>query len=100
MLSTKTVLCLLFASVAFADINKDFQKVLHGKVALTDSTVMKMYEQFLKEHTDAPSQGLLKGTSVDRREIFANAVKNVIEHNTNKSYKYKKGINSFSDMTD
>jgi hypothetical protein len=44
MLSSKAVLCLLFASVAFADINADFANVLKGKELLTDAQVSQMYD--------------------------------------------------------
>ena len=36
MISPKAVICLLLASVALADINKDFESVIHGKEALSE----------------------------------------------------------------
>ena len=35
----------------------------------------------------------------DRKKIFEDTLKEVIEHNTDLSQKWTKGINAFSDMT-
>jgi cathepsin L len=101
MLSSKSVLCLLLASVALAEINTDFHHVLYGQEALTDALVSQMYNQFLSEYESTSGGFLLDGSTVhDRKPIFASKVKEIVEHNTNTDSKYKKGINSYSDMTD
>jgi cathepsin H len=98
MISSKTVICLLFASVALAAINEDFDKIINGHVELTDAHIEQMYSQFLTEYHSAPSKQLT--ASHDRRSLFANKVKEVVAHNKNSENTYKKGINEFSDMTD
>jgi cathepsin H len=97
MISSKAVICLLLASVAFAEINTDFQHVISGEVELTDLHVQEMYSQFVSEYQHAPSKHLT--SSLDRKNLFASKVKEVIEHNMNTNT-YKKGINEFSDMTE
>jgi cathepsin H len=87
MLSAKSVICLLLASVAFAEINTDFKHVLSGKEALTDAHVSQMYNQFLVEYKDAsgttPSHVFLGSSEHDRKQVFANKVSDIIQHNTN-----------------
>ena len=53
MLSSKSVICLLLASVAVAEINTDFKHVLSGQEALTDAHIDSMYNQFMVEYKDA-----------------------------------------------
>lgn len=52
MLATKAVICLLLASVALADVNKHFAKMLHGEEPLTDNHLNQMYEQFVEQYKD------------------------------------------------
>jgi len=100
MLSSKSVLCLLLASVAFAEINTDFHHVLSGKEALTDAHVDQMYNQFLVEYKDSriPTH-TLSSEATSRKQVFAQTVSEVVKHNSDASQSYQKGINSFSDMT-
>ena len=42
----------------------------------------------------------MKDSPVDRKGNFEKTVKSIVEHNQNPSFKYKKGINAYSDMTD
>ena len=98
MISSKAVICLLLASVAFAEINTDFHQIINGEVELTDFHVEEMYSQFVSEYHNAPSKQLQ--SSLDRKNLFASKVKEVVAHNKNSSNAYKKGINEFSDMTD
>ena len=104
MLSTKVVILLLLATFALADINRLFENVLQGKEALTDAHIDQMYEQFLEQYSDAsgqtPSSTFSCNSPDDRKRIFAQRVSDIIKHNTDPSYKYKKGINSYTDMTD
>jgi len=104
MLSTKAVICLLLATVALADINKQFETLLHGKETLSQHQIDVLYEQFLEEYKDGngftPAGSAFKGTHTDRKQIFADRVRNIIAHNTNPQFNWKKGINSYSDMTD
>ncbi len=85
MLSSKSVLCLLLASVAFAEINTDFHQVLSGKEALTDAHVDQMYTQFLTEYKDAsgktPSH-ILNSEQHTRKQVFAQTVSEVVQHNS------------------
>jgi hypothetical protein len=104
MLSARSVLCLLFASVAFAEINSDFHHVLSGKEALTDAHIDDMYAQFLDEYKDAsgrtPSHAFLSSSQHDRKSVFAKKVAEIIQHNTDPEQTYVKGVNSYSDMTE
>jgi len=90
--------------VAFAEINTDFHHVLSGKESLTDAHIDQMYTQFLDEYKDAsgrtPSHSFLKSSKQDRKQIFANKVTEIIEHNTDPEQTYVKGVNSYSDMTE
>jgi len=55
----------------------------------------------MDEYEGTSGSHLLDGNSVkDRKTIFESKVGEIIEHNTNTDSKYKKGINSYSDMTD
>jgi hypothetical protein len=58
----------------------------------------------LAEYKDAsgttPSHVFLGNSEIDRKRVFATKVTEIIEHNTKVDSSYKKGINSYSDMTE
>lgn len=103
MRTSKAVLCLLFASLALADINTDYQKVLNGEQQIESADIDSMYEQFQSEFQT--SKGISPSTHYtlkdgNRKSIFKAKVQEIIEHNQQASNTYKKGLNAFSDMTD
>lgn len=88
----KAIACLL--SAVTANVNEDFKAQLTGQVSLDRDTFVKMYEQFNNEF-ESPS----KGATEERMNNFAATVRRIVEHNSDHSNKYQKGINAFSDMT-
>jgi C1A family cysteine protease len=60
-----------------------------------------MYTQFVSEFEHTSGSHLLPGSTVhDRKTIFESKVGEIIEHNMDPDSKYKKGLHSYSDMTD
>lgn len=82
MLSSKSVLSLLFASVAVAEINTDFHHVLSGKEALTDAHIDQMYNQFIVEYKDGKTLShALSSDGANRKSAFVQTLFEVIKHN-------------------
>jgi hypothetical protein len=100
MMASKVVISLLFASAVFAGVNEDYDHVLNGKAQMTNKALDQMYEQFLKEYSHDKDNKQYILMDVDRKSVFANNIKDVIEHNSKPNITYLKGINAFSDMTD
>ncbi len=100
MRATLAVL-LLFVSSSLCLLQTDFEHVFNGSTPLTPALVDQIYAQFKEEYkNEVQLRRFLKDRQVDdRKKIFKDTLKEVIEHNTDVSQKWKKGINAFSDMT-
>lgn len=55
-----------------------------------------MYSQFITEFRSRPSINL--NSNADRKAVFIERVKNIINHNADTTQTFKKGLNQFSDM--
>ena len=104
MRTTKAVLLLLLASYALAGFNQDFDHFLTGKNSIAQKDLDKMYDEFLTEYKDGKIGGNPSShyamNGLNRKSIFNKSIQEIIEHNSNASNSYKKGINAFSDMSE
>lgn len=94
-------LALLFSSTSVLGkvlLEETFTHVLNGSTQLTPQLVDSMYEHFLAEYRSEESMRLTSA-SIERKEIFAAALQDIIAHNTDETTTWKKGVNAFTDMT-
>ena len=94
---------LLFGTAFSVGLNEAFQNVLNGQSEFSYELLDKMYEQYNSEYnpmTRPSSHYSQRLSAVDRKAIFSAKVKEIIAHNTNDNFAWKKGLNEFSDMTD
>ena len=96
MIYSKTLIACFLASVALCDINQDYESVIHGQEPLKESHIEEIYEQFTREFSDRPGVEM----NGDRKKVFTESLKSIIEHNSDKSQTWKKGISPFTDMTE
>lgn len=94
-----TAILLLTASsvVSAANLLAQYENVLHGKAAFDQATLDSMYSAFRAQFTSLPSQHYSQD---NRKAVFEETVKRIIEHNTNVEALWKKGLNEYSDMTE
>ena len=84
----------MFATLAAANINVDFDRLLHGRDQ--NANMYDLWDQFVEEFSSSSPVDL---TDPDRQTIFmSNVIDRVIPHNSG-DHSYTKGINQFSAMT-
>ncbi len=94
---------LLLGSAFTLGVNEAYKPVLNGQAEFTVELLEQMYEKFNAEYNPLtrPSSHYSKRVSaVDRKALFAAKIKDIIDHNTDPSKNWKKGLNEYSDMTD
>jgi len=98
MFRTSIAAIAMLVSSASANINSDFSAYLSGEQKVEQDDLVSIWEQFKKEYgSSSPNSHL---TDTERRDIFEKNLDDIINHNSLEGVSYKKGINSFSDMTD
>jgi len=75
-----------------------FDTILDSGDALTDDQILDIYQDWLlyykKNLNDLPE------TFGAKYQTFKQKVRDILEHNSDKSQTYIKGLNEYSDMTD
>ena len=102
-MKTIAIFALLFGTAFTLGVNEAFNNVLHGKSELTYELIERMYQKYNTEYnplTRPSSHYNQKLSAVDRKAIFSAKVKEIIAHNTDSQYHWKKGLNEYSDLTD
>lgn len=93
----KKIATAAFASSVSASINIKFQKYISGEEMISYDIFEQMWTEFESEFTSPMTN---KNSFIDRKQNFADKVKEIILFNKDPSNTYKKGINEYSDMTD
>jgi cathepsin H len=81
---------LLILTTSNSQLNVKYRHVLTGQGQLTKAIAKEMYEQFRSPYHEK---------SEYRFSVFFNKLKNIVQHNSDKSNTWLKGVNQFSDMT-
>lgn len=90
-----TIVLLLGIASCSHSINNNFHKLLHGEVDPSESHISELYSSFRYHYR----RGLDADDFLSRYHIFRENVLKIIEHNSNPSSTYEKGVNKFTDMT-
>lgn len=103
---SKLTLLLLLASSTLASLNQDYAELLHGREVLTPLKIAQLYRDFQNEFKSTEA-GLREDAflesihpNMNRQEVFTQALSKIIAHNSDPSYTYKVGVNSFTDFTE
>ena len=96
----RTVIAILFAAacVSANKLTQDYMHILNGSEPLNEELIDRIYARFVQEYRQNKVNKFLE-TDVDRRTIFANKIRAFIQHNTDSSQTWKKGINRYSYWT-
>ena len=79
-----------------ADINSKYEDILNGRKTPSQTELLQMYEQYLIEFKQQVELLAMDPVKVD---TWHKNINEIIEHNSNSENSWKKGINSFTDMT-
>jgi C1A family cysteine protease len=92
-----TAIFALLSHVAADHFNLKYHTHLHGSAPIDHLVFEEMWVHYENEFGEAnPNKAV---SEQERKNQFANNLEDIIAHNKNSSFTYKKGINQFSDMT-
>ena len=103
-LSTYNLMFKSFSAIAAlvgttaANVNENFKTYLHGEKPVDHAVFMDMWRSYERSiGKESPNSAADEFTRLNN---FEASVHRVIEHNSQPGVAYKKGINTFSDMSD
>lgn len=104
MRSAFTLSLLLVGTLAANKITQNFEHVLNGTLPLTQGILDDIFSRYVYEYRQGGGDSKFLSAQggydfTQRRAIFEGKIRKIISHNADQSQTWKKGINSYTDMT-